>query len=84
MNKMKSALIGLLMGGLGGIGQLMLRNLDGLESLEGTFKGRLVRKVRRASRYRPTFNGRQPSVKRANRQAKAVRAQRRARRLGHA
>lgn len=84
MNKMKSALIGLLMGCLSGIGQLMLRNLDGLESLEGTFKGRLVRKVRRASRYRPAFNGRQPSVKRANRQAKVVRAQRRARKLGHA
>jgi hypothetical protein len=30
------------------------------------------------------FNGRQPSVKRAQRQAKAKRANRRARRLGHA
>lgn len=84
MNKMKSALIGLQIVGLGEIGQLMLRHLDGLESLEGTFKGRLVRKIRRASRYRPAFNGSQPSVKRANRQAKVVRAQRRARRLGHA
>lgn len=74
MNKMKIALVGLLLGGLGGIGPV---SLD--EAIE-----RHVREVRRASRYRPAFKGRQPSVKRANRQAKAVRAQRRARKLGHA
>lgn len=83
MNKMKSALIGLLMGGLGGIGQLMLRNWSGPASLDEAIE-RHVREVRRASRYRPSFNGRQPSVKRSSRQAKAQRAQRRARRLGHA
>lgn len=43
-----------------------------------------VRHIRSDRGYRPAFNGRQPSVKRAHRQAKAARAQRRARRLGHA
>ena len=83
MNKIKSALVGLLLGGLGGIGQLMLRNWDGPASLDEEIK-RHVREVRRASRYRPAFNGSQPAVKRANRQAKVARAQRRARKLGHA
>lgn len=83
MNKMKSALVGLLLGGLGGIGQFMLRNWSGPASLDEAIE-RHVREVRRSSRYRPAFNGSQPSVKRANRQAKAVRAQRRARKLGHA
>lgn len=83
MNKMKSALVGLLLGGLGGFNRLMIRDWDGPASLDEAIE-RHVRVVRRASRYRPAFNGRQPSVKRANRHAKAVRAQRRARRLGHA
>lgn len=71
MNKMKSALVGLLMGGLGGFSLA--------EAIE-----RHVRVVRRASRHRPAFNGGLPSVKQAQRQAKAKRAGRRARRLGHA
>lgn len=48
MNKMKSALIGLLMGGLGGIGLLMLRNWSGPASLDEAI-ARHVREVRRAS-----------------------------------
>lgn len=83
MNKMKSAMVGLPLGGLGGFSQLMLRNWSGPASLDEAIE-RHIRDVRRASRYRPAFNGRQPSVKRANRQAKSARAQRRARRLGHA
>jgi len=83
MNKMKSALVGLLLGGLGGFSPLMLRNWSGPASLDEAIE-RHVREVRRSSRYRPAFNGRQPSVKRANRQAKSARAKRRARRLGHA
>lgn len=83
MNKMKSAIVGLLLGGLAGFSPLMLSNRSYPASLDEAIE-RHIRGVRRASRYRPAFNGRQPSVKRANRQAKAARAQRRARRLGHA
>lgn len=81
--KMKSALVGLVLGGLGGFSPLILRNWRGPASLDEAIE-RHVRQVRRASRYRPAFNGGLPSVKRAQRLAKAKRATRRARRLGHA
>ncbi len=83
MNKMKSAIVGLLLGGLGGFSRLMIRDWDGPTSFYESLD-REIRKIKRASRYRPAFNGCQPSVKRAHRQAKAARAHRRARRLGHA
>lgn len=81
--KMKSALVGLMLGGLGGFAPLMLSNWKGPASLDEAIE-RHVRQVRRASRYRPAFNGGLPSVKRAQRLAKDKRATRRARRLGHA
>ena len=78
MMKMKSALVGLV---LGGLSAMTIRDWPALASpsLET-----IIRQVKRASRYRPAFNGGLPSVKRAQRQAKARRANRRARRLGHA
>lgn len=76
--KMKSALVGLMLGGL----SMMLRNANADPSI--TPIDTIIRQVTRASRYRPAFNGGLPSVKRAQRLAKAKRATRRARRLGHA
>lgn len=76
--KMKHALVGLMMGGL----SFMLSNTNtdpGITPIE-----KAIQQVKRASRYRPAFNGGLPSVKRAQRQAMAKRACRRARRLGHA
>ena len=76
--KMKSALVGLVLGGL----SVMLSNAradPGITPIDT-----IIRQVTRASRYRPAFNGGLPSVKRAQRLAKAKRATRRARRLGHA
>lgn len=76
--KMKSALVGLVLGGL----SAMLRNTNadpGIPPIDT-----IIRQVKRASRYRPAFNGGLPSVKRAQRLAKAKRATRRARKLGHA
>lgn len=78
MMKMKSALVGLVLGGL----SVMLSNAradPGITPIDT-----IIRKVKRASRYRPAFNGGLPSVKRAQRKAAAKRANRRARRLGHA
>ncbi|WP_323917067.1 hypothetical protein [Aeromonas caviae] len=76
--KMKSALVGLMLGGL----SMMWRNANADPSI--TPIDTIIRQVTRASRYRPAFNGGLPSVKRAQRLAKAKRATRRARRLGHA
>lgn len=76
--KMKSALVGLVLGGL----SMMLRNANADPGI--TPIDTIIRQVTRASRYRPAFNGGLPSVKRAQRQAAAKRATRRARRLGHA
>lgn len=76
--KMKNALVGLMLGGL----SMMLRNANADPSI--TPIDTIIRQVTRASRYRPAFNGGLPSVKRAQRLAKAKRATRRARRLGHA
>ncbi|WP_368181413.1 hypothetical protein [Aeromonas sp. R7-5] len=76
--KMKSALVGLMLGGL----SMMLRNANTDPSI--TPIDTIIRQVTRASRYRRAFNGGLPSVKRAQRLAKAKRATRRARRLGHA
>ena len=76
--KMKSALVGLMLGGL----SVMLRNTrsdPGITPIDT-----IIRQVKRASRYCPAFNGGLPSVKRAQRLAKARLANRRARRLGHA
>ena len=79
MMKMKRALVGLVLGGL----SVMIRNLEdaapGITPIE-----KAIRQVQRASLYSPAFNGGRPSVKRAQRQAMAKRAGRRARRLGHA
>lgn len=78
MNKMKSALVGLVLGGL----SFMLSNSradPGITPIDT-----IIRQVTRTSCYRPAFNGGLPSVKRAKRLAKAKRATRRARRLGHA
>lgn len=85
MMKMKSALVGILLGGLGGFSPLMIRNWRGPASLDEAIELH-IRKIKRASRHRPAFNGGLPSVKQAQRQAKAKakRAGRRARRLGHA
>ncbi len=66
---MKNALIGVL------VSMLPPPEMPFAQSLLGSHQG--------AAWHKP-FNGCQPSVKRANRQAKAARAQRRARRLGHA
>ena len=76
--KMKSALVGLV---LGGLSAMTFRDRPALASpsIEA-----MIRQVKRASRYRPAFNGCLPSVKRAQRLAKAKRATRRARKLGHA
>jgi hypothetical protein len=82
MMNMKRALVGFLLGGLGGFSPLMIRNWRGPASLDEAIELH-VRKIKRASRYRPAFNGGLPSVKQAQRQAKAKRAGRRARRLGH-
>lgn len=76
--KMKSALVGLVLGGL----STMLSNSRAAPGI--TPIDTLIRQVTRAGRYRPAFNGGLPSVKRAQRLAKAKRAGRRARRLGHA
>lgn len=76
--KMKSALVGLVLGGL----SMMLSNAradPGITPIDT-----IIRQVKRDSRYRTAFNGGLPSVKRAQRLAKAKRATRRARRLGHA
>lgn len=78
--KMKRALVGIIMGAFS---PLMIR--DWLEASPCiTPIDKAIRQVKRASRYRPAFNGGLPSVKRAQRQAKARRATRRARQLGHA
>lgn len=76
--KMKSALVGLM---LGGLSAMTTRDWPALASPSIET---LIRQVERASRYRAAFNGRLPSVKQSQRQAKAKRAGRRARRLGHA
>lgn len=78
MMKIKSALVGLV---LGGLSAMTIRDWPALASPSIET---LIRQVERASRYRAAFNGRLPSVKQAQRQAKAKRATRRARRLGHA
>ena len=77
--KMKRALVGLVMGGLSAMIRDWPDAAPGITSIE-----KAIRQVKRASRYRPAFNGGLPSVKRAQRQAMAKRAGRRARRLGHA
>ena len=76
--KMKSALVGLV---LGGLSAMTIRDWPELASPSIET---MIRQVKRASRYRPAFNGGMPSVKQAQRQAKAKRATRRARKLGHA
>lgn len=76
--KMKSALVGLV---LGGLSAMTFRDRPALASPSIET---MIRQVKRASRYRPAFNGGLPSVKRAQRLAKAKRATRRARKLGHA
>lgn len=80
--EMKRTIVGLVLGAMSG---LMLRDQPWpmAHSIDDSME-RAIRHIKKGSRYRPAFNGRQPSVKRANRQAKAARAQRRARRLGHA
>lgn len=78
--KMKSALVGLMLGGL----SAMIRDWPDGVTLAATPIDKAIRQVKRASRYRPAFNGGLPSVKRAQRLAKAKRATRRARQLGHA
>lgn len=77
--KMKRALVGLVMGGLSAMIRDWPDAAPGITPIE-----KAIRQVKRASRYRPAFNGGLPSVKRAQRQAMAKRAGRRARRLGHA
>ena len=80
MMKMKRALVGLMLGGL----SAMIRDWPDGVTLAATPIDKVIRQVKRASRYRPAFNGGLPSVKRAQRQAMAKRAGRRARRLGDA
>ncbi|WP_303845304.1 hypothetical protein [Aeromonas sobria] len=80
MMSMKHALMGLV---LSGIGILMNRDLPNAGPVI-TPIDKAIRQVKRASRYRPAFNGGLPSVKQSQRQAKAKRAGRRARKLGHA
>ncbi|WEE23623.1 MULTISPECIES: hypothetical protein [Aeromonas] len=78
MMKIKSALVGLMLGGL----SFMLSNSradPGITPIDT-----IIRKGEQAKHSRNAFNGGLPSVKRAQRQAKAKRAGRRARRLGHA
>jgi hypothetical protein len=79
---MKRTIVGLVLGAMSG---LMMRDQPWplAHSVDDAME-RAIRHIKRNSGYRPTFNGRQPSVKRAHRQAKAQRARRRARRLGHA
>lgn len=79
MMRMKSALVGLMMGGL----SAMIRDWPDGVTLTTTPIEKAIRQVKRASRYHPTFNGSQPLVKRAQRQAVRQRSRRRARRLGH-
>ena len=55
--KMKSALVGLVLGGL----SMMLRNANADPGI--TPIDTIIRQVTRASRYRPAFNGGLPSVK---------------------
>lgn len=76
--KMKSALVVLV---LGGLSAMSIRDWPdaGITPIDT-----IIRQVKRSSRYRSAFNGGLPSVKRAQRLAKAKRATRRARRLGHA
>lgn len=76
--KMKSALVGLVLGGL----SAMLRNTNSAPGI--TPIDTIIRKGEQAELSRTAFNGGQPSVKRAQRLAKAKRATRRARKLGHA
>lgn len=76
--KMKSALGGLV---LGGLSAMTIRDWPALASPSIET---IIRQVKHASRYRPAFNDGLPSVKRAQRLAKKKRATRRARRLGHA
>lgn len=76
--KMKRALVGLV---LGGLSAMTIRDWPALSS---PYIETLIRQVERANRYRAAFNGGLPSVKRAQRLAKAKRATRRARKLGHA
>ncbi|MFM4848934.1 hypothetical protein ACEUDG_09585 [Aeromonas rivipollensis] len=78
--KMKRALVGLMLGGL----SAMIRDWPDGVTLAATPIDKAIRQVKRASSYCPAFNGGLPSVKQAKRQAKAKRAGRRARRLGHA
>ncbi|MBL0634188.1 hypothetical protein [Aeromonas dhakensis] len=76
--KMKSALVGLVLGGL----SVMLRNTNSDPGI--TPIDTIIRKGEQAKHSRNAFNGGLPSVKRAQRLAKAKRATRRARKLGHA
>lgn len=80
--EMKRAIVGLVLGAMSG---LMLRDQPWplAHSVDDAME-RAVRHIKRNSGYRPAFNGGLPSVKQAQRQAKAKRAGRRARRLGHA
>ena len=76
--KMKHALVGLMLGGL----SAMLSNSradPGITPIDT-----IIRKGEQAKHSHTAFNGGLPSVKRAQRLAKAKRATRRARRLGHA
>lgn len=79
--KMKSALVGLV---LGGLSAMTIRDWPGTTPSAEEYTAYVERLYKRSRRYRPAFNGGLPSVKRAQRQAKAKRAGRRARRLGHA
>lgn len=76
--KMKNALVWLVLGGL----SVMLRNANADHGI--TPIDTIIRKGEQAKHSHTAFNGGLPSVKQAQRQAKAKRAGRRARRLGHA
>lgn len=80
--EMKRTIVGLVLGAMSG---LMLRDQPWplAHSVDDSME-RAVRHIKRNSGYRTAFNGGLPSVKQAQRQAKAKRAGRRARRLGHA
>ena len=81
MKRMKHALVGLV---LGGLSTLMSRDWPGVTPSFDEFVTKAARRCERSRRHRPAFNGGLPSVKQAQRQAKAKRAGRRVRRLGHA
>lgn len=77
--KMKHALVGLMMGGLSAMIRDWPDAAPGIKPIAMTLLGN-----KQGAAWHKAFNGCQPSVKRAQRQAKAKRAGRRARRLGHA